>query len=153
MTTAPDIATRVAAGAAFLDQADPEWWTQNPTTGPAIKLERLRMSDGDSCILGQRCPLELRDDDEAGRLPFTIYAAQLSGLGQSYRVAFHVDAWAVPLGFQAGYYDPWDDQQANMEYMQLGNEWRRVITARRSAALEHAHQAAAAAAETEGQPA
>lgn len=137
MTTAPDIATRVAAGAAFLDQADPEWWTQNPTTGPAIELDRLRMSDGDRCILGQRCPLELEHDDPLGHLPYTIYGHQLAGIEGKISPRA-LDAWAVPLGFQAGYFDPWDDDQANIEYVQLGNEWRRVITARRRAALEYA---------------
>ncbi|HTJ37080.1 MAG TPA: hypothetical protein VL738_27960, partial [Dactylosporangium sp.] len=49
------IAERVAAGAAFLDEHDPEWWRADVER--AIDLDKLNLGHGDACILGQRCPV------------------------------------------------------------------------------------------------
>jgi hypothetical protein len=108
MTT---ITERVAAGAAFLDEHDPEWWRADVER--AIDLDTLDLAEGDVCILGQRCPLAANDQ-------YIAYGVMLSGLQET----FAVDHWAVQYGFQA------DD---SAEYDDLTAEWRKVITGRRAA--------------------
>jgi hypothetical protein len=51
------IAERVAAGAAFLDEHDPDWWRED--ADQAVDLGALNLAHGDRCILGQRCPAEV----------------------------------------------------------------------------------------------
>lgn len=110
------IAERVAAGAAFLDRHDPDWW--RPDVDRAIDLDRLDLEDTGSCILGQRCPLELlaeyENDPDAG---YFAYGYQL----MPGRTLFDC---AGQHGFAGN-----DD-----EYRDLTAEWRRVITGRRAAA-------------------
>ena len=113
------IPERVAAGAAFLDEHDPDWWRADVER--AIDLETLNLESSNNCILGQRCPLE-------GHLPdrYMAYGSMLAGIRGN---GFAVDAWARPLGFQA---DP-DSDQWEGEYDLLTVEWSRVIRERRSA--------------------
>jgi hypothetical protein len=112
------ISERVAAGAAFLDEHDPEWW--RPDVERAIDLEQLELSNGGDCILGQRCPLESVDWRTT---PYASQAARLSG--QTF-----YGAWASSRGFDI---DPFGDQDGGDEYDDLTAEWRRVITGRRAA--------------------
>lgn len=127
------IAGRVAAGAKFLDEHDPDWWRADVER--AIDLDRLDLSQTDQCVLGQRCPLEvlarrverrvdeLRDNDFAGA--YDAYVQHLSGLP----VGGHsLPRWAAGLGFIASF----DDDDSN-QYPALTAEWARVIRERRSA--------------------
>ena len=121
---------RVAAGAAFLDEHDPGWWRADVER--AIDLDKLDLSLGDRCILGQRCPVEAivsylgttdldADDLEHG---YAAYAEELAG-----RFGDHtaMEAWAVKHGFNR----PYGSGKAG--YLDLTAEWRRVIEARRAA--------------------
>lgn len=104
------ISERVALGAAFLDEHDPQWWRADVER--AIDLDRLDLALEDVCILGQRCPVEADD-------PYIKFGAMLSGLWNSWEV----DRWAVRFGFQAG----------GLDYDDLTAGWRKVITERRAA--------------------
>lgn len=104
------IAERVAAGAAFLDEHDPEWW--RPDVERAIDLDRLDLAMENVRVLGQRCPVEAND-------PYIKFGAILSGLWNGW----DIDRWATQYGFQAG----------GANYDDLTAEWKRVITERRSA--------------------
>jgi hypothetical protein len=126
------ITERVAAGAAFLDEHDPEWWRAD--VGNAIDLDTLSLESTQRCILGQRCPLEL-----IGKLPrreydaYYVMAAKMSGAS-----LFDLDLiqdWAAPLGFMTGYFDGDDDEYGDDDdgYGDLTDEWARVIRERRSA--------------------
>ena len=116
----------VAAGAAFLDEHDPDWWRADVER--AINLDRLALANATHCILGQRCPLEVlaaaeQADKDGLASPFWAYAAALSAW--SLDDGIEIDRWARHHGFAgstAGW--PWDDLTA---------EWKRVITERRSA--------------------
>ena len=120
------IAERVALGAAFLNENDPQWWRGG--VDRAIDLDTLNLGLGGRCILGQRCPFE----DAGPHTAFHAFARVLSGLpldpdddDESSENA--IDRWAAPLGFQAytcGY----------VEYGELTAEWARVIRERRSTA-------------------
>lgn len=122
------VTERVAAGAAFLDKRDPGWWV--PGTERAIDLGTLSIASASQCVLGQRCPLEtlaaffnttmsnLNSWDDDWR--YTAQAEAISGL----RHAGGLLGWAVAHGFS---YDHTDRTDA------LTAEWKRVITARRSA--------------------
>jgi hypothetical protein len=125
------IAERVAKGAAFLDEHDPDWWRADVER--AIDLKVLALSQTDRCVLGQRCPLEVLAGftgtpiEELSDIDFSeaydAYAKHLSGLTSSERIQ-----WAHDLGFAVGGSfgeRPWCDLTA---------EWRRVITERRAAA-------------------
>jgi hypothetical protein len=123
------IAERVAAGAAFLDEHDPEWW--RPDVDRAIDLERLDLGDASVCILGQRCPLEvlrsfrvsspLAADDEESADAYDAYFKHLSGMGSVEGIQ-----WGADHGFTfaIGGQDNWRGLTA---------EWKRVITERRAA--------------------
>jgi hypothetical protein len=135
MTT---ITERVAAGAAFLNEHDPEWWRAD--VEQAIDLDRLDMGEGDSCILGQRCPISTLanflgidpDGIEQDERDMS-YAAMAGHFGAPVRQnGTFTDEWGEDLGFQAalslsGRRDPRD-------YDALTAEWKRVITERREAA-------------------
>ena len=131
------VAERVAAGAAFLDEHDPDWW--KPDTGRAINVKQLDLAEPEQCVLGQRCPVailaeyclldlaELSPDDvdelwsQEGYRAYTAYAQALSG----FKDWAEIVVWADRHGFSnsAG----WDG------YPDLTAEWKRVITERRSA--------------------
>ncbi|HTJ69231.1 MAG TPA: hypothetical protein VL551_16965 [Actinospica sp.] len=125
------IAERVAAGAAFLDEHDPDWWRADVER--AIDLEKLNLSHGDACVLGQRCPLAVPGDISE----FEAYGYELSKTF-SWR---SLSNWAAPLGFQI--YGPWREDGTTEgrrlseemdEYRELTAEWKRVIEQRRAAA-------------------
>lgn len=110
------ITERVAAGAVFLDEHDPDWWR-------AIDLDTLRLNDPDQCVLGQRCPVEAWRRAPIGESRFATYAAVLSGMNLR-----EMSEWAEALGFEAGS----DDRCCSGgEYDVLTAEWKRVITGRR----------------------
>lgn len=117
-------AERVAAGAAFLDEHDPDWWRAGVER--AIDLDRLRMNDGRACILGQRCPLEMGDG--CGPSRYFIYASSLSGIpmppGDPWAHEDELDLWAGDYGFTLIQLGDWADLTA---------EWARVIRERREA--------------------
>lgn len=127
------IIDRVAAGAAFLDEHDPDWWRADVER--AIDLDRLDLSQTDRCVLGQRCPLEVlarriacRSDDLGDSdfaQAYDAYARHLSGLPVNGYVS---SPWAAGLGFVAIFSD--DDPG---EFPALTAEWARVIRERRSA--------------------
>lgn len=129
------IAERVAAGAAFLDEHDPQWW--RPDVDRAIDLDALNLAATSLCVLGQRCPLEVlaillkTDVEELDVIDmfdaydaYSMHLSGLDGMGLAY--------WARDHGFTFisdpanGVDDPadWDDLTA---------EWKCVITERRSA--------------------
>jgi len=123
------IAERVAKGAQFLDEWDPEWWREDVER--AIDLDKLRLESLDSCVLGQRCPLSVladylgmpeRDLESYDRLDaYRAYGGFLSGIDNY----LEVGDWARGLGFNAHHgFAEWDSLTA---------EWKRVITERRSA--------------------
>lgn len=112
MTT---ITERVAAGAALLDEHDPEWWRAD--VDRAIDLDVLDLGSGARCVLGQRCPVE-------GPNRFTRQSEAMSGL--SWQDNENVlNQWVEWLGFDVG-----DD---DTQYAGLTAEWARVIRERRSA--------------------
>jgi hypothetical protein len=129
MTT---IAERIAAGAAFLDEHDPEWWRADVER--PIDLGLLDLAEPESCVLGQRCPVSVLatyagvspDDEDAlsyeAFKSYSAYVLHLSGLsvGQS------MD-WAAARGFTVGYAD-------DHTWPALTAGWTRVITGRRAAA-------------------
>jgi hypothetical protein len=108
------IAECVAAGAAFLDENDPEWWRADVAN--AIDLDALALESEHLCILGQRCPLEL----DSGYSPYAVQAVRLGAKPND------VWAWAVDLGFAL---------HADDETPHLTAEWARVIRERRAAAV------------------
>jgi len=132
------VTERVAAGAVFLDEHDPEWWRADVER--AIDLDRLNLGEGDSCILGQRCPISVlaafvgtapdavEDDDRD-----LSFAAMAARFGAPVRQnGYFTDEWGESLGLQAtlgpaGLRDR-DD------YGDLTAEWKRIITERRCAA-------------------
>ena len=121
------VTERVAAGAAFLDEHDPQWWRADVER--AIDLADFDLESTSSCVLGQRCPLELHFNAAEWMSRYDTFAIKLSGI-----VAFDrsdLSGWAVPLGFQAGTYDDSDDYYD--EYDELTAEWKRIITGRRAA--------------------
>lgn len=127
------IAERVAAGAAFLDEHDPEWW--RPDVDRAIDLDALDLAEPDRCVLGQRCPLEVlaiylsADVDELNALDmgdgYLAYGAFLSG----HAADGEIGRWASELGFTFTTDDPGDA----VIWDALTAEWRKVITERRAA--------------------
>ena len=115
------IAERVAAGAAFLDEHDPDWWREDAER--AIDLDALSLGSTTCCVLGQRCPLEIvatldpEHEDEDG--PFWAYALVLSGMQDDSAVM----EWATDHGFA--------DIPA-LRYPELTSRWIWVITERRT---------------------
>lgn len=124
MTT---ITERVAAGAAFLDQADPEWWRADVER--AIGLDTLDLGSGSRCILGQRCPVDVYSASELGDTRYAALAKRWSGS------IFDdpADKWAQARGFQAGNPASEGELRSEPEYDALTAEWARVIRERRSA--------------------
>lgn len=103
------IADRVAAGAAYLDEHIPDWVR-------LITVERLDISSGCRCILGQ---LHAEDYPYPGEMPGE--AGMQPGDANRTRIAmgFEVDS---DLG----------DDRAGLEYGWLTDEWARVIEQRRA---------------------
>jgi hypothetical protein len=112
------IAERVAAGARFLDEHDPQWW--RPDVERAIDLAKLDIEDPSVCVLGQRCPLE---SCWIYGSPYAGMAVQLTGDKSIGDEGKELWTWAVEFGFALDIEYPED----------LTDEWRRVITERRSA--------------------
>lgn len=107
--SAPTVAERVAAGAAWLDQHEPGWWQR-------INLDRLNLNSECNCILGQ---LHGRYNDAPA-----VGAAALNGDGGSH---YAILRWALPLGFALD----WDD--CRTDGRELTAAWRDLISARRAA--------------------
>lgn len=120
------IAERVAAGAAFLDEHDPEWWRADVKR--AIDLDTLNLGVTDRCVLGQRCPVGTYFDSYEWMTRYDALAAMFSGIEAS--DSSDLDTWAIPLGFQAEDED-WEAEGG--EFDALTAEWKRVITERRAA--------------------
>lgn len=115
------VTERVAAGAAFLDEHDPEWWRAD--VDRAIDLDDLDLACGDCCVLGQRCPLEVRSDPE------THFGSWVWILADS-RDLLTVEEWATSRGFQVSWGESLKGDRA---YGLLTAEWKRVIAGRRAA--------------------
>lgn len=130
------VTERVAAGAAFLDEHDPEWWRAD--VDRAIDLDRLDLGDAGLCVLGQRCPVELAAafratcpeiewDDEMDAA-YSAYLVKLTGLAydpDDLESRADLARWGDAHGFSSSE-DAWD-------YPYLTAEWARVIRERRSA--------------------
>jgi hypothetical protein len=129
MTT---ITERVAAGAAFLDEHDPDWWKAGVER--AIDLDSLDLAETSRCVLGQRCPLEVLSsyighpvewlDDHDRDHGYDAYLRYLCKLPSSFE---RLD-WAAARGFITE-----DDEDEADSWDDLTAEWRRVIAERRSA--------------------
>jgi hypothetical protein len=118
------IAERVAAGAAFLDEHDPDWWRADVER--AIDLNRLDFASGETCVLGQRSPLPKPDRRSEPYTAYVRYGFVLSGLTN----ADELWDWGVPLGITA----PLDEHtDPDAVHDDLTAEWKRVITERRAA--------------------
>lgn len=100
----PEIAERVAAGAAFLDEHDPGW-------DQRINVAALDISSCEKCVFGQ-----LRDN-------------YWRGLQWLHRV--DPGAEQIDLGFMFKSSDEPEDEDADIAG--LTAEWKRVIGARRAA--------------------
>jgi len=133
MTTKTPAAERVAAGFAFLEVRDPGFWRTGIER--EIDLDELDLESPRLCVLGQRCPLEVFK--AATLTPYEAFGARLSGLPVA-RLG-DLDAWAVPLGFQA--VDDDDTDAMDEDFYLLTAEWRRVIKARRDEADDRAEAA------------
>ena len=114
------IAERVAAGAAFLDEHDPDWWRADAAR--AIDLGSLDLGEPEHCVLGQRCPLESPEHSA-----WWAQECALLGLPENVTVA-RVSHWSDDHGFSLG------DPSCEHEYLwsDLTAEWKRVITERRA---------------------
>jgi hypothetical protein len=112
------IAERVARGAEFLDEHDPDWWRADVPN--AIDLGTLDLSNGDECVLGQRCPLEQKEMSTG----YNVQIRKLSGAGQGV-LEDVLDTWADDLGFTI--------RAERGHWGALTAAWRELIEARRSA--------------------
>lgn len=122
------VTERVAAGAAFLDENDPQWWRED--VDRAIDLEALDLGDDRMCVLGQRCPLEV----------LTAY----HGTGENAWAVLERDSAYFAYGYQlcgAGTLLTWAHERGFTallgldEFEELTAEWARVIRERRAAAV------------------
>jgi hypothetical protein len=118
MTT---IAERVAKGAAYLDEHDPDWWREHVSR--AINLNSLDLGDGRACVLGQRCPVEraARGEDSWGS-PFDV---QLRYITRGTGAWSDIGGWAAQHGFTSA---------RGYGFHNLTAEWKRFIKARRAGA-------------------
>lgn len=117
------IAERVAAGAAFLDKHDPEWWRADVER--AIDLDALRLQSYEDCILGQRCPMETLAAYMGVPVHFIDEGDELErydAFGRALSDDFTGPGWPQEHGFNG-----WN----NGEFDALTDEWKRVITERR----------------------
>lgn len=113
----PTVRERVAVDVAVQQRHDPGWWRADAE--PPVYLGRPNMGSYDGCILGQRCPMEIRQGDYT---PYHCLGAFLAGT-QPWE-GMSIDNWAVRHGFQAPRFS--FDQPA--EFTALTAEWRWVIT-------------------------
>jgi hypothetical protein len=113
------VAERVAAGAAYLDEHDPEWWREGVRN--AISLSRLDLGDGNSCVLGQRCPAERMMRSHLNS-PFDV---QLRYITRGRGLWAELQPWAAQHGFAT---------DRGCGYWRLTAEWKRIIKARRAGA-------------------
>jgi hypothetical protein len=111
------VAENVAAGAAFLDEHDPDWWRENVPN--AVNLDTLDIGSGRLCLLAQRCP-------EETPYPYDTQFTRLTG-----RDAYEGYTWAVEHGFNLRGYLLSEANSAS-----LTAAWRDLITERRTAAKE-----------------
>ncbi len=115
------IAERVAAGVAWLDDVLPDWWKTHE-----IDLDALDMSDGCQCVVGQLYPFDEddieHDIEDDGLSPFDAAVN---------RYWFDL---TYPAARERGLLAVGDLYERPDEYIELGDEWRRVITERRAAA-------------------
>jgi len=134
------IAERVAAGAAFLDEHDPDWWRADVER--AIDLDKLSLSDPSRCVLGQRCPTESLNRFLSERFTLSPDEVWYPGDWSFWALAYELSAtppgtegdestegvvtWSGELGFNS------PDSDLN-EFADLNAEWKHVITERRSA--------------------
>jgi hypothetical protein len=123
------ISEQVPAGAAFLDERDPDWWKAGVPN--AIDLDTLALDDTRACVLGQRCPLEVLRQYHGNlysRDRYTAYSAALSGArdhGERIR-------WAVRHGFTL------PDLAAEEAWRDLTSAWWVLINERRKLAADAA---------------
>lgn len=125
------ITERVAAGMAFLDEHDLEWW--RPDVERAIDVEALDLADTGLCVLGQRCPLKtmaayckaggwLLEPEVDG---YFAYGYALVGVHPHQDDAWdRLFDWALEHGFTA---------REPESIAPLTAEWKRFITERRAA--------------------
>ncbi|MEM6782132.1 MAG: hypothetical protein AAF624_00160 [Bacteroidota bacterium] len=98
---------RAARGAAYLDDADPGWWSRlDPTS--------LELADGRACVLGQLHG-EFRQGLSRARI-LDLSSSPLASLSP------------VDLGFQA--YRRFGDATEALDYAFLTRAWREEIDAR-----------------------
>lgn len=125
------ITERVTAGAAFLDEHDPDWWKADVER--AIDLDELDLELSGTCVLGQRCPLDVLARhlecgvDELTALDhsdaYFAYVEQLSALDGD-----NLTLWSRGHGFTLATHG-----DAPFAWEDLTAEWKRLIEARRSA--------------------
>ena len=132
MTAPADAAARVQLGAAFLDEHDPGWWRLDPPTGEPINLDTLALDSDRECVLGQRCPLDLRD---TGRSPYVSYAYKLwpsSAQGRACRwQIFGAEHGFTLLPRNDSVYMPYERAA---DWDELTTAWRDLIKTRREQA-------------------
>jgi hypothetical protein len=109
--TTADVAERVAAGAAFLDQRHPGWWQH-------IDVGQLNLGSCVRCVLGQLFP---NADDPQNSYEDACMALDIGDRDMDADLGF--DRYGFPLAEFAP-----DDS-----YGALTTEWCRVITERRAA--------------------
>jgi hypothetical protein len=112
-----DRATRVQRGVALLDGKDSGWWREREHWR-TIDLDVLDMGDPSRCVAGQLCGDFSRavgrwgvSLDDAERHGFTLTNAELDAM--------------------------WDGRDRHA-WVDLGDEWRRVIAERRAQAVDRA---------------
>lgn len=98
---------RVARGAAFLDEADPDWTTR-------INVRTLELGDGQACVLGQLHG-EYRQGLTRSRV-IDLSSAPLASL------------WPADLGFQA--VSDLGEAAEALDYAHLTRAWREAVAAR-----------------------
>jgi hypothetical protein len=124
------IPERVGRGVPFLDEHDPGWWRAD--VDRAINLSTLNMVNGEACVLGQRCPLDVLQNYASilqlypqAEDRYYAYAAKLALLSDRDR-----REWSDEHGFTL----PQENGTSWGGWHELTAEWRRVITERRAAA-------------------
>jgi hypothetical protein len=141
METKIDVRPQVAAGVAFLDEADPDWW--KPGGPDAIDLDELDLGEPRSCILGQRCPAEVLRAYRAGQRRPTegdLYFAQLEHLSHL-TAADEAAKWASDHGFTVAIWVESGFRDVSQEALEgelprfdaLTAAWRTEIEKRRAA--------------------
>jgi len=102
------ISSRAAAGAHFLDERDPGWWRR-------VRLSRLDVSSGMSCVLGQ-----------------TYRGAHSVLGGYEFGSQLYGQENMIPLGFLAS--GDWCDVSSHAEYSALTEAWIVLVEKRRAEA-------------------